>query len=143
MHLCPGATVPVVQLSLPIGQPLALLLEIGRALAPLRDEEVLLLGSGNLVHNLAAADFPRRDAAVPAWAGRFDAWVRDRLRGWDLDSLTTPWDSCPDGRLAHPTLEHYAPLLVVCGAAGPGPSLSFPNDTFEHGTVGMRCVEMA
>ncbi|MBI5014265.1 MAG: dioxygenase [Deltaproteobacteria bacterium] len=141
-HLYPGAEVPVVQVSLPVGEPLSLLLEVGRALAPLREEEVLILGSGNLVHNLRTADLERREAPVPAWARSFDQWVRDRLETWDLAPLCDPWEASPDGSRAHPTLEHYAPLLVVCGASGACPSLRFPNETFEHGTVSMRCVQM-
>jgi len=141
-HLFPEADVPVVQLSLPEDLPLASLLDVGAALAPLRAEGVLLLGSGNLVHNLALADFPHREAPVPEWAGAFDAWVRDRLLARDSAALAAPWEAGPSGRLAHPTLEHYAPLLVCCGAADGAAEAVFPYEAFEHGTVGMRCVAM-
>lgn len=140
-HLFPGADVPVIEVSLP-DLPLPRLADVGRALAPLRGEGVLLLGSGNLVHNLGLADFPHREAPVPGWASAFDVWVRDRLEAWDLEALARPWESGPQGRLAHPSLEHYAPLLVVCGAAGERPSVRFRCEAVEHGTVGMRCLEL-
>lgn len=142
LHLFPAADVPVVQLSLPLGAFMASHLEIGNALAPLRMEGVLVLGSGNLVHNLHAADLRHRDRDVAAWASRFDDWVAARLAAWDLDALASPWFAGPDGRLAHPTLEHYAPLLVVCGAAPEPSTVSFPFEGFEHGTLSMRCVQM-
>ena len=142
LHLFPRADVPVVQLSLPLGASMASHLEIGKALAPLRMEGVLVLGSGNLVHNLRTADLRHRDRDVAEWARRFDEWVATRLAVWDLDALASPWFAMPDGRLAHPSLEHYAPLLVACGAAGAGPAVSFPFEGFEHGTLSMRCVQM-
>jgi 4,5-DOPA dioxygenase extradiol len=142
LHLFPRADVPVVQLSLPLGASLAFHLEIGRALKPLRQEGVLVLGSGNLVHNLHTADLRHRDRDVAVWARRFDEWVAARLAAWDLDALASPWFAGPDGRLAHPTLEHYAPLLVVCGAVGASPAVSFPFEGFEHGTLSMRCVQI-
>lgn len=142
LHLFPGVDVPVVQLSLPLGTSLASHLDVGRALAPLRMEGVLVLGSGNLVHNLRTADLRHRDRDVAAWARGFDDWVAARLVAWDLDALASPWFAGPEGRLAHPTLEHYAPLLVVCGAAREPAAVSFPFEGFEHGTLSMRCVQI-
>ena len=141
-HIYPAALVPVLELSLPLGAPLPSLLGAGRALTPLRDEGLLILGSGNLVHNLYTADLERRDLPVAQWAAEFDAWVKASLLAWDLDALAVPWDRGLAGRHAHPTLEHYAPLLVCCGAAGPRPAVSFPFEGFEHGTISMRCVRM-
>ena len=143
MHLLPGCDVPVVQLSLPRGVPMSAHVEIGRTLAPLRDEGVLILGSGNLVHNLIAADLRDREAPVAAWALRFDGWVKQCLQEWNLEALSTPWEAGPAGRDAHPTLEHYAPLLVVCGAADPERRVAFPFEGFEHGSLSMRCVQLS
>jgi 4,5-DOPA dioxygenase extradiol len=142
LRLLPAADVPVVQLSLPADLPLSRLPEIGMALAPLRDEGVLVLGSGNLVHNLRSVDFHDERAPVAAWAREFDAWAAERLREGDRDALSSPWERQPHGRLAHPTLEHYAPLLVVLGAAGDG-AVSFPFEGFEHGTISLRCVRFS
>jgi 4,5-DOPA dioxygenase extradiol len=141
-HIYPAASVPVLELSLPFGAPLPSLPRIGRAVSPLRHEGVLILGSGNLVHNLSTADLQHRDLPVPNWASEFDAWMRARLLARDLSALAAPWGRGPDGRHAHPTLEHYAPLLVCCGAAGPHSAVSFPFEGFEHGTISMRCVRL-
>lgn len=142
LRLYPKADVPVVQLSLPTDLPLPRLLDVGRALAPLREEGVLILGSGNLVHNLRTVAFEDEQAPTAPWARDFDLWVADRLRSGDLDALAAPRERGPQGRLAHPTLEHYAPLLVTLGAAGAGAAVSFPFEGFEHGTISMRCVRL-
>jgi len=132
-----------VQLSLPADLPLARLADVGRALTPLRDEGALILGSGNLVHNLRTVHFDDEHGPVAPWARDFDLWVAERLRAGDLDSLAAPWARGPQGRLAHPTLEHYAPLLVPLRAAGERAAVSFPYEGFEHGTISMRCVRFA
>ncbi len=139
LFLRPSADVPVVQISLPLGIPLEDLVLLGQALSPLRRDGILILGSGNLVHNLAAADLRRKDAPVPSWAVDFDSWVEDALLAGDLEALARP-HAAPGGAMAHPTLEHYAPLLVCAGAAE-GDKASFAHESFEHGTIGMRCVQ--
>lgn len=139
LHLMPAADVPVFQISLLQGVPFSRHLEVGKALRPLRDEGVLLLGSGNVVHNLVTADLARRDRPVEPWAREFDAWVRDRLDRSDLDALADP-SLAPHGRKAHPTPEHYLPLLVACGAAGEGARVEHAFEGFEHGTLSMRSV---
>jgi 4,5-DOPA dioxygenase extradiol len=138
--LFPDAGVTVVQLSLP--RDASALVDTGRALAPLRAEGVLVLASGNVTHNLRTADMGDRDAAPEAWAVEFDAWVKERLLAWDLESLADFRTRAPHGRLAHPTPEHFAPLLVACGAADPRPDVCFPYEGFEHATLSLRCVEM-
>jgi len=139
----PKADVPVVQLSLRHGGPLSQHAKVGAALAPLRDEGVLILGSGNLVHNLGVVDFAHVDGPVASWAGQFDAWVKDRLDHGDLASLEQMQEKAPAGTMAHPTFEHYVPLLVVAGAAGPKAVVTHPFEGFEHGTISMRCVAFA
>lgn len=143
--LYPESDVPIVELSLSIRTPLGAGVEVGRAIAPLRDERVLVLGSGNLVHNLRTADLGRRDGEPEPWAVAFDTFVAQRLLDWDLAALAAI-DRVPEGRKAHPTLEHFAPLLVVCGAADAGgehPAVTFPFEGFEHRTLSLRCVEIA
>lgn len=143
LFLFPEADIPVLQLSLTRPANLQEHVAAGRALASLRDEDVLIVGSGNIVHNLGAADLSARDLPVERWAEEFDSWVAERLLAWDIEALCRPWDG-PHGRRAHPTLEHYAPLLVAAGAAGPDkPGISFPFATFEHANLSMRCVEFA
>jgi 4,5-DOPA dioxygenase extradiol len=118
----PAADVPVLQVSMPALEPRALF-ALGEALAPLRAERVLVLGSGFLTHNMAHAFRP----GIPAWAREFDAWAEDALRRHDIDALLDFQARAPAARLALPTWEHYAPLLVALGAIGTErPRVSFP-----------------
>ncbi|MGW7461652.1 dioxygenase family protein [Streptomyces sp. NPDC054797] len=112
VEMFPQADVPVLQISMPTLDPRRLM-DIGRKLAPLRDEGVLIVGSGFFTHNLAAL----RHAGVPAWSAEFDAWGHEALVSGDLDSLLDFEAKSPSGRLAHPRTEHFAPLFVTLGAA--------------------------
>jgi len=139
-HLAPEADCPVVQLSLDARLAPERHLELGRALAPLRDEGVLVLGSGNLVHNLRDAFQRQRsgDASVPEWAQRFDAEAAEAIQMRDGDFLARCVES-DLGRLAQPTLDHYLPLLYVVGAAGERDAVRFPIEGFD-GSLSMRAV---
>ncbi|KAA0254209.1 dioxygenase [Acidobacteria bacterium ACD] len=118
----PEADVPVLQVSMPGLDPAALF-DLGRALAPLRDEGVLVFGSGFLTHNMAYAFRP----GVPAWAREFDAWPADALGRLDVEALLDFRRRAPASRLALPTWEHYAPVLVAAGAAAEErPAVTFP-----------------
>ncbi len=108
----PEADIPVLQVSMPTLDPVRLM-EIGRRLAPLRDEGVLIVGSGFFTHNLAAL----RQGGIPAWSAEFDAWGREALQARDVDALLDFTRKSPAGRLAHPRTEHFAPLFVTMGAA--------------------------
>jgi aromatic ring-opening dioxygenase catalytic subunit (LigB family) len=113
----PDAEVPIVQLSLKTGLDPATHLEMGRALVPLRDEGVLIVGSGLSYHNL------RQFFSPLAWAPsrEFDAWLNGALLGGNTDDrskLLTAWESAPSARAAHPREEHLLPLMVAVGAAG-------------------------
>ncbi len=139
--LYPEHDVPVVPLSLLHTRAFDQHLELGRALAPLRDEGVLIVGSGNVVHNLRRADLHARDLPVAPWAGEFDAWVRTQLDDHAHATLADFTARAPHGPLAHPTPEHYAPLLVACGAAGPEAQVQHVYEGFEHASLSMRCVQ--
>lgn len=108
----PAADVPTLQLSLPSldGKEL---FALGRALAPLRDEGVLVMGSGFLTHNMRALG----SASTPAWASEFDAWVADALARRDHDALLDWMVKAPGAALAHPRSEHFAPVVAAAGAA--------------------------
>jgi 4,5-DOPA dioxygenase extradiol len=140
-HLRPDADVPVVQLSLDAGRSGAEHLALGRALAPLRDEGVLLLASGNLTHNLrhAFGAWHRGDTATPGWAVAFDeAAARagsGRDEAWRAGALEQE-----EGRLAHPTPDHWLPLLYVAGAARAGEPVSSPITGFDMGSLSMRSI---
>jgi 4,5-DOPA dioxygenase extradiol len=111
----PGADIPVLQISMPSLEP-GRLLAIGHALAPLRDEGVLILGSGFLTHGLPFLSDFRFNAAPPAWSSEFDNWAAEALDAGDVDTLAS-LRGAPAARYAHPTAEHYAPLFVTLGAA--------------------------
>jgi 4,5-DOPA dioxygenase extradiol len=118
----PEADVPVLQVSMPGLDPRELV-ELGRALAPLRDEKVLVFGSGFLTHNMSYA-FRR---GTPEWAHEFDRWAEESLSRFDLDALIDFQTRAPGARMALPTWEHYAPVLVASGAVAEGrPQVSFP-----------------
>ena len=141
LHLFPAADVPVVQLS--VHQRLApeVHLALGRALAPLRDEGVLVLGSGNVVHNLGYAMRAWRagDDSTPAWATSFDATVARAAAARDGDALARALES-EEGRRSHPTPDHYLPLLYAVGAAGGAGAVRFPITGFDLGSLSMRAV---
>ncbi|MBR7831140.1 dioxygenase [Actinospica sp. MGRD01-02] len=113
VEMYPDADVPVLQISLPSLDP-AELYEVGRRLAPLRDEGVLIVGSGFFTHNLRALT---RDGSVASVMTEFDAWGREVLAAGDLDALLDFQHKAPAARAAHPRTEHFAPLFVTLGAA--------------------------
>ena len=141
-HLFPAADVPVVQLSVHERLAPAEHLALGRALAPLRDEGVLVIASGNVVHNLGYAlrSYARGDASTPDWAQAFDAEVGAALERHDHDALARALDGAI-GRMAHPTPDHYLPLLYAAGAAGDSGPVSFPVTGFDLGSLSMRAVQ--
>jgi 4,5-DOPA dioxygenase extradiol len=136
----PEADVPVLQASLPSMDPTELF-ALGRRLAPLRDEGVLIVGSGFLTHNLRAMDFGP-DARTPGWATEFDAWAKDALERQDVDALLDYQRRAPGVRLALPTPEHFVPVLVALGAASDSSSeVKFPIEGFWGGSATRRSVQ--
>jgi len=118
----PQADVPVLQLSMPTLDPKTLF-ALGQALAPLRNEGVLIFGSGFLTHNMRYAFV----TGIPAWANEFDAWAEETLLRFDIDALADFRVRAPEARMALPTWEHYAPLLLAVGAASSErAAVSFP-----------------
>jgi 4,5-DOPA dioxygenase extradiol len=116
VEMYPGADIPVLQISMPTLDPQRLL-EIGRRLAPLRDEDVLIIGSGFFTHNLRAMRMAAGlDQVPPTWSSDFDEWGKEMLAAGDVDSLLDFLDKAPAGRMAHPRTEHFAPLFVTLGA---------------------------
>jgi 4,5-DOPA dioxygenase extradiol len=113
----PGGDVPVLQLSMPTHDP-GRLLDIGRRLRPLRDEGVLVIGSGFMTHGLPYLTREMvSEGSVPSWSADFDAWVADALARGDVDTLASYRSKAPAVQFAHPTVEHYTPLFVTLGAA--------------------------
>jgi 4,5-DOPA dioxygenase extradiol len=116
----PDADIPVLQISMPTLDPRRLL-RIGAALAPLRDEGVLLIGSGFLTHGLPFLRDFRFDAPPPGWSTEFDHWAAEALEHGDVDALAD-FGSAPGARYAHPSTEHFAPIFVALGAAAGNPA---------------------
>lgn len=142
LWLAREARTPVLQVSLPT-QSGPDLVRMGRALAPLRDEGVLVLASGNVTHNLGRRDM-RPGAPVPAWAQEHDAWMAEALARRDVDALSDFRRRAPAVAMNHPTLEHLTPLLVAVGVASTAWSrTTFPLTGFDAGSISRRCVELA
>ncbi|HLZ68399.1 MAG TPA: class III extradiol ring-cleavage dioxygenase [Dehalococcoidia bacterium] len=112
----PAADIPVLQISMPSLDP-ERLFRLGRRLAPLRDEGVLIMGSGFMTHGLPYLDFRAPDAPAPAWSAEFDAWATEALAHGAVDELIDFRHRAPAVRYAHPTTDHFAPLFVTLGAA--------------------------
>jgi 4,5-DOPA dioxygenase extradiol len=140
-YLRPEADLPVVQLSIDARLPPAGHLSIGQSLSPLREEGVLVLGSGNITHNLrhAFASWQRGDASTPEWARSFDADVAEAVEQHDGAKLARLAES-DSGRISHPTPDHYFPLLYAAGAADGRDQAKFPVSGFDMGSLSMRCV---
>ena len=136
-HLFPEADVPVVQLALDARRPPETHWELGARLNPLRDEGVLVVGSGNAVHNLRLADFGV-DGGYD-WAERFDDRIRRALDAGDRDALVA-YAADPDGRLAVPTPDHYLPLLYAAALRRPGETAITVTEGLEAGSLSMRAV---
>jgi 4,5-DOPA dioxygenase extradiol len=138
IHLFPDADVPVLQISMPMELTEAELYELGGELAPLRDEGVFILGTGNLVHDLRHATLTE-DPEPPAYVSAFDGWVAAALVRRDDRALREWAEVAPQPLRNHPSAEHYRPLLVVTGAAR-AEVARFPVEGFEHGTISRRSV---
>jgi 4,5-DOPA dioxygenase extradiol len=113
----PDADIPVLQVSMPTLDP-AELIALGRKLAPLREEGVLIVGSGFSTHNLSEMNLGAPDTdPPPTWSSEFDHWLDEALSAGDLDGLIDFQHKAPAASLAHPSTEHFAPLFVALGAA--------------------------
>jgi 4,5-DOPA dioxygenase extradiol len=117
LAMYPDADIPVLQMSMPDLDP-AHLFEVGRRLAPLRDEGVLIVGSGFMTHGLPfIGEYFAGKPGAPQWSVEFDAWVAEALERGDVDSLFAFREKAPGMPFAHPTVEHFAPLFVTLGAS--------------------------
>ena len=141
-HMRPAADCPVVQLSIDSRLPPAGHLELARALAPLRDEGVLVMGSGNATHNLrhAMRNFATGDRTTPPWAASFDADIARAAEQHDAAFFTRAIES-EAGRMSHPTIDHYLPLVYAVGAADQSDPVSFPITGWDAGSLSMRAVQ--
>ncbi len=135
--LYPGADVPVFQVSIDMGRGLDHQLEIGRTLSALRDRGVLILGSGNVVHNLGAIRWSK-NAKPHDFASEFDTMFAEKLEDRDFASLANRSGMGALFQMAHPSADHYMPALTVAGASDERDQLTFMTDDIDLGAVSMR-----
>ena len=141
-HVFPEADVPVIQLSIDETQPASFHYDTAKRLSSLRDEEVLIIGSGNLVHNLHAYAWGRQQVAPLDWAVRFEERARELLLAGDHVPLIAYETLGRDAILSVPTPDHYLPLLYVIAQITEGESITFPVEGFDGGSVSMLSVQI-
>jgi 4,5-DOPA dioxygenase extradiol len=142
VHVFPDADVPVVQLSIDETQPAQFHYDLGRKLAPLRDEGVLVIGSGNLVHNLHAYGWGKHVPEPYDWAVRFENSAREWMSKGEHQPLIDYEQLGRDAMLAAPTPDHYLPLLYILGAQQPGDAVTFPVEGVDGGSISMLSVRV-
>jgi 4,5-DOPA dioxygenase extradiol len=141
-HVFPAADVPVVQLSIDETQPPAFHYALGQRLRPLREEGILLIGSGDIVHNLHAYAWGRHPVEPFDWALRFEARARELMLRGDHRALVEYETLGRDAELSVPTPDHYLPLLYVLGASEPGEPVTFPVEGMDGGSISMLSVQL-
>ncbi len=141
-HVYPNADVPVVQLSIDGTQPPQFHFDVGRRLAQLREEGVLIVGSGNLVHNLRTYAWGSEDAPPYEWAARFEAEAKGLITAGDVAPLINYQEMGQDARLSVPTPEHYLPLLYVLGTQRQNEAITFPVTGMEGGSISMLTAQV-
>lgn len=141
-HVFPKADIPVLQLSMDVRQPAAFHYDLGKRLTALRDESVLIVGSGNVVHNLRAYAWGQGPVEAYDWAIRFETQVRELLLAGHDEPLINYSNLGHDARLAVPTPEHYLPLLYILGLRRAGEPVRFVTEGIEGGSISMLSVQI-
>jgi 4,5-DOPA dioxygenase extradiol len=141
-HVYPGADIPIVQLSVDETRPAGFHYEIGRQLAPLREEGVLIVGSGNLVHNLHTYAWGGHLQDPYDWAIRFEDVAKELILSGAHKTLVDYEALGPDAALSIPTPDHYLPLLYVLGAAQEREAVRFPVEGVDGGSISMLAVQI-
>ena len=141
-HIFPQANIPVFQLSLDRTKPMEYHFEMGKKISYLRDHGVMIMGSGNIVHNLREVNWDP-EAKPYDWAIEFDQWVKDKLEKRDYKSLFKEALSSKEGKLSIPTLEHYLPILYVLGASSDSDKLLHEFEGIDMSSMSMRCFSLS
>jgi 4,5-DOPA dioxygenase extradiol len=141
-HVYPQADVPIVQLSIDATKPASFHFALGRALAPLREERILIVGSGNLVHNLRMYAWGAEGRAPHDWAIRFERLAREIIQTGDYQPLVDYERLGSDATLSIPTPDHYLPLLYVLGSRQADEPVAFPVSGIEGGSISMLTVQV-
>jgi 4,5-DOPA dioxygenase extradiol len=142
VHVYPAADVPIVQLSIDETKTSAWHYELAKRLTPLRDEGVLIIGSGNIVHNLHTYSWGRRAVEPYDWAVRFETTARELLLAGDFEPLVAYEAMGQDAMLAAPTPDHYMPLIYVLAQHHEHEPICFPVDGFDGGSISMLVVQL-
>jgi 4,5-DOPA dioxygenase extradiol len=140
-NMYPAADVPTLEMSLDMSLSERSHYELGARLASLRHEGVLVIGSGNIVHNLRIIDW-HEDAPTAGWAREFDTWAADAIAERRHDDLIDYLERGPQARMAAPTADHYLPLLYALALQRPDETVATVHESFQHATVSMRCVQL-
>jgi len=133
----PEARIPVVQVSLPVASPEEVF-ALGRALRPLREEGIMVIGSGGIVHNLGLVHFSEKNSGIDPWAAEFDRWVAAHVVSQETAAMFAYRTAAPEAALAVPTPEHFDPIFVTLGAAWPDERLETIYEGFHYGNLSMR-----
>ena len=141
-HVYPNADIPVVQLSIDETRPASFHFEIGKKLATLREQAILIMGSGNLVHNLHTYGWGRQIPDPYDWAIRFETTARKMILTGDYESLINYEKLGPDARLSIPTPDHYFPLLYILGSRRDAEAVAFPVEGVDGGSISMLTVKV-
>ena len=136
-HMYPKAEIPVLQLSLVLSEPAEYHLNIGKQLAKLRNQGILILASGNLVHNLRKLNWNTYSKPFD-WAFEFDQWTKLNLETRNFTALMNDFLKTEAGRLSVPTIEHYVPLFYILGASDPQDELMFEFEEIHNASISMR-----
>ncbi len=138
-HVFPNANIPTVQLSLHMEKPPEYHFNLGKRLAALRDQGVLIIGSGNIVHNLKLLKWESNPKPYD-WATEFDGWIKESILAGNVDEIINSFSKTESGRLSVPTIEHYLPLLYVLGASDENDELRFEYEEIQNGSISMRTM---
>lgn len=141
-HIYPKADIPTLQLSLHMEQPPEYHYRLGKELSKLRDEGVLIIGSGNVVHNLRTMNWETYSQPYE-WATEYDNWIKEKLLARDFSALTDDFQKTEAGRMSVPTPEHYYPFLYVIGAADERDHLDFHFEEIHNASISMRTLSFS
>jgi 4,5-DOPA dioxygenase extradiol len=140
-HLYPNADIPVLQLSIDMTKPAEYHLKLGHELQRLRDEGILIIGSGNVVHNLR--NFSWKETETPFdWAIEFDTWIKEQIENKNYLALAKDYNKTIAGQKSVPSLDHYLPLLYIVGASDEKDKLSFIYEKIQNGSIAMRSFQL-
>lgn len=138
-HMYPEADIPVLQLSIYMEQPPEYHVKVGEQLRKLREKGVLIVGSGNIVHNLRRIVW-EPNAKPYEWATEFDLWVKEKLEKRDFKAIQNDVLKFEAGKLSVPTPDHWFPLLYTIGASEKNDNMKFEYEEMQNGSISMRCV---